>query len=136
MTSASYQGRNTRERPEPEPMSEIRPIRLVVHCLIERVGDQWQAFSLELGLAVQGDSCVDVRRKLASMIEFYVRDALCGEDREHAYELLVHRKATWRVYLRYYRVWLALHVATFMTASTDAMIYREPLPLEPKHCAA
>jgi hypothetical protein len=120
----------------PGPMSEIRPIRLVVRCLIERVGDQWQEFSLEFGLAVQGESCLNVRRKLASMIECYVPDALCGEDREHAYELLVHRKATWRVYLRYYRVWLALHVAAFMRASNDAMIYREPLPLEPKHSAA
>jgi hypothetical protein len=117
-------------------MSEIRPIQLVVHCLIERVGDQWQAFSLEFGLAVQGESCLNVRRRLASMIECYVRDALCGEDREHSYELLVRRKATWRVYLRHYRVWLALHIAAFMTAPNDAMIYREPLPLEPKHCAA
>jgi hypothetical protein len=136
MTSASYQGWDTRERPEPEPMSEIRPIQLVVHCLIERVGDQWQAFSLEFGLAVQGESCLNVRRKLASMIECYARDALCGEDREHAYELLVHRKANWCVYLRYYRVWLALHVVTFMAASIDTVIYREPLPLEPKHSAA
>jgi hypothetical protein len=116
-------------------MSEIRPIQLVVHCLIERVGDQWQAFSLEFGLAVQGDARLEVQRKLANVIEFYVSDALCGEDREHADEML-RRKATWRVYLRYYRVWLALHVASFMTASNDAMIYREPLPLEPRHRAA
>ena len=129
MTSASYQGWDTRERPQPQPTAEIRPIQLVVHCLIERVGDQWQGFSLEFGLAVQGESCLDVRRKLGIILECYVRDALCGEDREHAYDLLVRRNATWRVYLRYYRVWLAQHVATFMTASNHAMIYREPLPL-------
>jgi hypothetical protein len=119
-----------------DPVSDIAPFRLLVRCLVERKGDQWQAFSLEFGLAVQGDSMVEVRRKLESMIESYVHDALVGEDREHAYDLLACRKATWRVFLRYYSVWALTqiaHVIKFMAAPKDGMIYHESLPLQPQH---
>ena len=113
-------------------MSDLAPFRLLVRCLVERKGDQWQAFSLEFGLAVQGDSMVEVRRKLESMIESYVHDALVGEDREHASELLA-RKATWRIFARYYFYWAILHIAkNFIKDSRDCAVYCSPLALEPK----
>ena len=119
---------------EAPPMSDIAPIRLVVRCLLESSGDQWQAFSLEFGLAAQGASDQEAKRKLESMIEWYVRDALIGEDRAHAYELLVRRKARWPIFLRYYLAWVASHVV--MMGTRFGMIYRESLPLEPRHCPA
>jgi hypothetical protein len=132
MALAPDQGWDSSQRPLSGPrMPDMTLTQLVVRCLIERKGDQWQAFSLEFGLAVQGDSAVEVRRKLESMLECYVRDALVGEDREHAFELL-RRKATWRVYFHYYLAWSRSH----LTGSSAGKIYREPLPLEPKHCPA
>ena len=97
-------------KPEVSPVSEIMPIKLVIRCLLQQVGSQWQGFSLEFGLAAQGESADEVRRKLESMINSYLCDALTGEDREHAYALLT-RKATARVYIRYYLEWFRIHIA-------------------------
>jgi hypothetical protein len=120
---------------ETSPVSGVCPIGFVVRCLLERKGNQWQAFSLEFGLAAQGESAQEVKRKLESMIEWYVRDALVGEDREHAYELLVRRKARWPIFLRYYLAWAASHIV--MLRTRFGMIYREAMPLEPpRHCPA
>jgi predicted RNase H-like HicB family nuclease len=115
-------------------VSDVGPIRLVVRCLLEQKGDQWQAFSLEFGLAAQGDSEQEVRQKLESMIEWYVRDALIGEDREHAYDLLIRRKARWPIFLRYYLAWTVSHIV--MLGSKFGKVYREALPLDPRHCTA
>jgi hypothetical protein len=138
MREASPGGQQRRVSMPPKvetfPVSDIRPICLVVRCLLEQDGDQWQAFSLEFGLAAQGESAQQVKLKLESMIEWYVHDALIGEDREHAYELLIRRKVRWPIFLRYYLVWAASHIV--MLRTRFGMIYREPLPLVPKHCPA
>lgn len=47
----------------------------IVRCFAERKDGQWQAFSVEFGLAVQGDSFQDVRQKLHEQLEDYVREA-------------------------------------------------------------
>src|SRR5438132_89006 len=75
--------------PPTEP--ENSPFCFVIHYYVERRGNQWQAFSLEFGLAAQGDTREEVESKLDSMIDSYLYDALEGEDREHAYELLTRR---------------------------------------------
>jgi hypothetical protein len=106
------------------------PASLTVRCIAERKGDQWQAFSLEFGLAAQGDSLPEVKQKLDSMIQNFVSDALIGVDREHAHELLT-RKATWRVFFKYY-VLASLSRITGLLDSKDHKFYRERLALEPK----
>ena len=78
-----------------------RELSIFVRCLIERRNGQWQAFTLEFGLAVQGASEDDVKQRLEKVIYSYVYDALIGEDREHAEELLSRRAAAF-VYARYY----------------------------------
>ena len=108
-------------------VANLSPIQLTIRCIAERKGDQWQAFSLEFGLAAQGDSLDDVKRKLESMILNYVHDALIGEDRQHAVALL-SRRATLSVFLKYY-LFYALSV---VAAMKDRILYREALALEPK----
>lgn len=71
-----------------------------VRCYLEPKGDQWQAFSLEFGLAVQGDSAGEVKEKLERVIRSYLRDAILGEDREHA-EVLLRRRASSAHYVKY-----------------------------------
>jgi hypothetical protein len=134
MREASWGGLQSMSKVKAPPVSDVCPIHLVIRCLLEQSGDQWQAFSLEFGLAAQGESVQEVKRKMESMIESYVLDALVGEDREHAYELLVLRKARWPIFFRYYLAWAASHVVVLGTKF--GMIYREPVPLEPKHCPA
>ena len=106
---------------------------LIVRVFAERKGNQWQAFTLELGLAAQADTLPEVKRKLESMILSYVTDALTGEDREHAYELMT-RRATWRVYLNYYALNALHYITHFWDHSKDRIFYTEPMPLEPKAC--
>lgn len=117
--------------PAVEP--EHSPFRFVVRCYAEQRENQWQAFTLELGLAAQGDSFPEAKHKLDQMIGSYLRDALCGEDREYAYELL-SRKATWQVYARYYLFSAVLGIVKFFGKPKDHVIYNRPLPLEPKFC--
>lgn len=116
-----------------KPISEVSPMCLVIRVFAERKNNQWQAFTLELGLAVQADTLPEVKHKLESMILSYVTDALTGEDREHAYELL-NRRATWRVYLNYYVLSVFYNITSFLDHSKDRIFYKEPMPLEPKAC--
>jgi len=103
---------------------------LTVRCIVEPKNGQWQAFSLEFGLAAQADSMEDAKRRLDLMIRSYVYDALVGEDREHAHELLL-RRATWRVYFRYYMACISSK-----PGARSNHAYHDPLALEPKACSA
>jgi hypothetical protein len=116
--------------PAPPPEATGSPFRFVIRCVVERKADQWQAFSLELGLAAQADTKAEAKRKLEAMIQSYIEDAISGEDQAHAYELL-SRKATWRVYLLY---WLALLAKGVGRGRTHHVAFNESLPLIPKFC--
>jgi hypothetical protein len=112
-------------------MRNESPMKLVIRCLAERKDSQWQAVTLEFGLAAQGESLSDVKAKLEEQIDEYICDALLGEDRDHAYELL-SRKAPMSAYLKF-------HVAGLLSRikhDPRRAVFREPLPLVPKHCTA
>jgi hypothetical protein len=116
------------------PVVTPSPAQLIVHCVAERKEGYWQAFSLEFGLAVQGDTLPDVKHRLESMLVSYVYDALVGEDREHASELL-NRKATLGVYAKYYFANVRSRVERVWGSSRDRILFSEPVPLQPV-CAA
>lgn len=109
------------------PYIVVLPI--VVRCFAERKDGQWQAFSLEFGLAAQADSLGEVRAKLESMIETYVQEALT-EDRVHAKALLA-RKGTWGVRLKFYRYRFQ---SVFRHARGTFDIFTEALRVDPKVC--
>jgi hypothetical protein len=115
--------------PTQSPNRNDSPFRFVIRCLLEHKGDQWQAFSLELGLAVQADTDLEARRKLESMIRSYLQDALSGQDHEHGYELL-SRKGTWRVYFLYYLASFAQRIREMRSYAT----FSKSLPLTPMPC--
>jgi hypothetical protein len=107
--------------------------QFVIRIVAEHDGDQWQAFSLEFGLAAQADTFPEVKQKLESMIRSYLLDALEGEDREHAYELLT-RKGTWKVYAKYYFCSVTSLLGNISGKSKEHIIYDKKLPMEPKFC--
>lgn len=72
-----------------------------LRCYAEKVGDQWQAFCLDLSLAAQGDTFSEVKDKLDAMVAEYIYDALAGDDRDYAEQLLA-RRAPLRDWLKYY----------------------------------
>ena len=107
-------------------MQEMSPAKLMLHCYADKIGDQWQAFCLDLSLAAQGDSFEDAKAKLDRMIVDYVYDAVVGDDREHADELL-NRRAPLRYWLKFY-VYVALcRLGTFRRELHR--LFKEPLPL-------
>jgi len=99
--AARKTGLKKHNEPRPVAVTDISPVKLIVRCVAFKHSDQWQAFSLEFGLAAQADTFPEVKQKLHVMIRDYLDDALIGEDRGHAFELL-NRRAAWWVYARYY----------------------------------
>ena len=110
--------------------STVSPLRLVVRCYAEQLPDgQWQAFSLEFGLAAQAESFPAAQGKLDGMIQSYLHDALVGEDRQYARQLLA-RRSPWWVYARYY----CGRALSMFTRLRDRRFFDEPMGLEPKPC--
>jgi predicted RNase H-like HicB family nuclease len=79
----------------------MNPKQLIIKCYAEREGDVWGAHCLDFNLAAQGDSFEDAKTRLESMITEYVYDALVGEDRFYASQLL-SRRAPLSAWLKYY----------------------------------
>jgi hypothetical protein len=73
-------------------------------CYAEGHGEAWEAFCLDLDLAVQGRSFEEVYHSLCAAIRDYVEAAL-KEDRATA-ERLLNRKAPLLDRLRFYRHYL------------------------------
>jgi hypothetical protein len=73
---------------------------MVLRCYAMGRGDQWEAFCLDLDLAVAGDSLMGVRAALESAIKEYVEQvvALPAEDQKR----LIRRRAPLHEWLRYY----------------------------------
>jgi hypothetical protein len=94
-----------------------------VNCFAEPTPDgQWQAFTVQFGLAVQGESLHEVREKLDAMVHDYINEALNGEDRPYARQLL-SRKAAPSIRAKYH--WYKL--LTLIHALKNKVVYEEPL---------
>jgi hypothetical protein len=102
--------------------------QLFLRCYAERVGNQWQAFCLDISLAAQGDTFAEVKDKLDVMIAQYVYDALVGEDREYAHQLLT-RRAPLRDWLKYY--WYRVLSQAVAIPEEARRLFTSILPLEP-----
>lgn len=109
----------------------MEPDKLILRCFAERKGDYWQAFCIDLSLAVQGDSYDEVHRKLHEQISYYIHDALVGEDRAYAAQLL-DRKSPLSIRMKYHWYRLLNHVHT--TRDGVHRLFNEVMPLKP-NCA-
>jgi predicted RNase H-like HicB family nuclease len=101
---------------------------LILRCYARHNEGQWIAFCLDFDLAAQADTFEDAKIKLESMIKEYVFDALVGEDKEYAEQLLT-RKAPIVEWLKYYSY---VFRSRFRHAKTGLYhLFKEPLPLTP-----
>lgn len=75
---------------------------LSLRCFAELKDGYWQAFCIDLGLAVQADTCEEVQQKLHAQVNDYLKDIFEGEDRPYAAQLLL-RKSPWQIRARYHR---------------------------------
>ena len=109
---------------------KIRAKDLMLRCYANKHGDQWQAFCIDLCLAVQGDNFPEVKQKLEQMMLEYVYDALAGEDREFADQLL-SRKAPASQIFTYY--WISAMHRIGIFRGGFHKLFKEPMPLVPQH---
>ncbi|MGA7781127.1 MAG: hypothetical protein WCA85_25935 [Paraburkholderia sp.] len=106
----------------------MRANELILHCLGRKEGDQWVVMSLEFSLAAQADSLEQAKAMLQSQIREYLTDALIGQDKAHAEELL-SRRAPLKYWAQY---WLARCIRGIGN-HTLVKTFRQPLPLAPAH---
>lgn len=77
--------------------------QLLVRCYAERDGDKWFAVCIDFNLAAQANTAEEVKQDLESQILEYLYDALVGEDRAFAGQML-RRKAPLRYRAKYYLI--------------------------------
>lgn len=106
----------------------MKPKELMLRCYANKDGDQWQAFCIDFGLAVQGDSLQEVKTKLFVMIKEYLYDALVGEDKEYA-EQLLNRKAPFKQLSTYHYYRLMHKIGVFKDGLHQ--LFKQPMPLVP-----
>jgi hypothetical protein len=110
----------------------IKPQQLILRCYAEQKGHVWQAFCLDLNLAVQGNSRAEVKGKLHSQISEYLHDALVGEDRAYANQLL-KRRAPLGFWVKYYCYKTAYHFQLAHNGIRE--FFDEVMPLTVAHHA-
>jgi predicted RNase H-like HicB family nuclease len=103
----------------------MTPEQLIVKCYAEQEGDCWVAVCLSFNLAAQGDSFEEVKTKLEAMLAEYVYDALAGEDKPYAGQLL-SRRAPLSTWFKYY--FIKLKIAVLHSAER---VFDEIMPLIP-----
>nr|WP_298117365.1 hypothetical protein [uncultured Pseudomonas sp.] len=103
----------------------MKPKDILLRCYAERKEGYWQAFCIDLCLAVQGDSLQEVQSKLHSQITDYLTDIFEGEDRPYAAQLL-SRKAPAAIIARYYFLSALLRFHQWK----NALVFRDAMPLK------
>ncbi len=81
----------------------------LLHCYAEGRNGAWEAFCLDLDLAVQGESFEEVYRSLAKAIDLYVESV--GDLPEPDRKRLLHRPAPLSLRMRF--IWMALREFLF-----------------------
>ncbi len=103
----------------------MNPNEILLRCYLEKKDGYWQAFCIDLCLAVQGDSQAEVRRKLHEQVYDYLSDIFEGEDQPYAAQLL-KRKAPLSQQIKYHYYKLIGHWNGFKNRIT----FQDALPLK------
>lgn len=106
----------------------MQPQDLILRCYAERQDAQWVAVCLDFSLAAQDDTLEGAKARLEAQIEEYVFDAIAGEDRAFAEQLLT-RRAPWPQWMRYYLI-KGLASLGFMQQGVGRL-FSEVIPLKP-----
>jgi len=99
---------------------------LMLHCMAWKEGNQWIAVCLDFNLAAQDDTLAEVKKRLNAQVVSYLKEAIAGEDKDHA-EYLLRRRAPARHWIRYY----LYAMAHKLRMRVGACEYSSPVPLIP-----
>lgn len=106
----------------------MRAPDLVLRCYAEKQDHDWVAVCLDLNLAAQAESFREARHKLEGMICEYVSDAVVGQDKQHARQLLTRRAPLYFLF-KYYRIYFLRRIAR--AGNNVRKLFSETLPLTP-----
>jgi len=69
----------------------MKPENLLLRCYAKKEGDQWEAFCIDLCLATSGATLPEAKQELRLQIKEYIYDAIVGEDKDFAEQLLTRK---------------------------------------------
>jgi len=101
---------------------------LILRCYAEFRTEGWQAFCLDLCLAVQGERFIEVQTKLGEQIVDFIQNATVGEDQAFAEQLLT-RRAPFGYWLKYH--WIKFTIQFGSQPYKTQLPFNNPLPLIP-----
>jgi hypothetical protein len=111
----------------------MRPQDLTLRCYAEQEGEcLWVAVCIDLCLAAQGSSYREARRRLISQINVYVYDAMVGEDRAYAYQLLRRKAPLWQQ-IKYHLIRARLAGLLFRHRMRIFISNLRLIPVSPRH---
>lgn len=108
--------------------------QLTLRCFGELKDNQWTLVCVDLCLAAQASSVEKAKAKLESQIKEYLYDALAGQDKEFANQLL-QRKAPLSLRARYH--WLSLKakvsksIESLKEGKASSVFFTETMPVKP-----
>jgi hypothetical protein len=106
----------------------MKPKDLIVRCYAQKSGDVWQAVCIDLNLAAQDPCLAKAKEKLDAQIYEYIFDAVAGEDRSYADELL-NRKAPLSLRAKYYLFFVLQWLDSWKNGGHKS--FKLPVPLVP-----
>jgi len=106
----------------------MKPERLMLKVYGGQCDGQWSLINLDFSLAAQADTLDEARAMLNAQIKEYLHDALVGEDRAYAKDLLC-RRAPIKYWLKYYFWTLVESISSSIRSRRKAFV--EPMPMIP-----
>lgn len=103
-----------------------------LHCIAQKEGEYWSARCLDFTLYAVGNTLDEAKSKLSTQIDEYIYDAIEGEDKEFAAELLL-RKAPLKDWIVYHTIDFLEHCA--MLRGKMGEIFKPAIPHSPYHHA-
>lgn len=107
----------------------MKPNEILLRCYMEKKDGCWQAFCIDLCLAVQGDSSAEVKAKLHEQIYDYLVDIFNGEDRPYAAQLL-NRKAPMSQRMKYHSYKLLGELMGRWNGFKNSLTFQDTLPVK------
>ncbi|WGL63797.1 hypothetical protein QDX81_02025 [Pseudomonas sp. CW003PS] len=107
----------------------MKPIEILLRCYMEKKNGYWQAFCIDLSLAVQGDTIEEVKGKLHEQIYDYLNDIFEGEDRPYASQLL-NRKAPLYQRAKYHFYKLRHDISGRWDGIKNSFTFQDTLPVK------
>lgn len=99
----------------------------ILRCYAKKEQAHWVAVCIDLGLAAQAESLEQAKRKLESMVETYIQEAVTIH-KDYTKQLL-SRQAPLSQRLEYFALKLRYTLRRWFARPTNAVLFTETMPI-------